>query len=585
MKRTMSISRAQRITVPACLLGLFWLSAGCSAGEPSGDGDATSATGDSTDQSSTTATTSSPTTSGDGDGDGDSPATPGTAPAGVQLKGTPDYNAFVRLTHKQWENTVIDIFELQPSDVEGLVATLYPDPPSGRFSNNEKGLYVGPELWGDYQRVAEEIAETVAGTASIVTSLGGFADRTAFIEKVGHRAYRRPLTADETSAFSTLWDLGATYYDSGDADVDGARVFLEALLQSPHFIYRIEWTQPGSTLSAPELVTKLSFLLKNTTPSDELLSSAEEGELDADGALADAALEMISGDTARAVALSFHTELYGLDRYKNIQKSTSTFPNYTEEVKDILLQADQRFFDHLFEADGGLRELLTSPLAYVNQQTARYYDVQATGAQLTEVMLDETRPGFLTRLGFLAYNGTLSQPDPIHRGVDINLRMLCEELEPPPGTIPQLPEPIPNQTNRERVELHTSDAACAKCHAKIINPLGFAFESFDAMGQARTMDAGQPVDTAATYAFNDGEKSFDGAADLINLMAEHEQVHSCYSAMLTQFILGRDVAGRESDLVTAVHQASYQGDASMKELMLTIVNDPAFTVAQAGGTQ
>jgi hypothetical protein len=329
-------------------------------------------------------------------------------------------------------------------------------------------------------------------------------------------------------------------------------------------------------------VTKLSFLLKNTTPSDELLASAEGGALDGSEALSEAALEMISEDTARAVALSFHTELYGLDRYKNIEKNTTTFPNYTDAIKDTLLEADQKFFNHLFDADGGLREILTSPLAYVNQQTARYYDVQATGTQLTEVMLDESRPGFLTRLGFWAYNATLSHPDPIHRGVDINLRMLCEELEPPMGTIPQLPEPIPNQTNRERVELHTSEVSCAKCHAKIINPLGFAFENFDAMGQARTMDAGKPVDTAATYAFNDGEQTFADSAELINLMAEHEQAHSCYSAMLTQFMLGHDVAGRESSLVTAVHQASYQSDAPLKELMLTIINDPAFNVAQGG---
>ncbi|HXS18980.1 MAG TPA: DUF1592 domain-containing protein, partial [Polyangiaceae bacterium] len=452
-------------------------------------------------------------------------------------------------------------------------------------SNNEKGLYVGPELWADYQRVAEQVAETVATTPAIVDNLGGLTDRAAFIEKVGHRAYRRPLTTDETTALSALWDLGATYYASGDADVDGARVFLEGLLQSPHFLYRIEWTETGSPLSGAELVTKLSYLLKNTTPTDDLLTSAEAGELDAEGALAEAATAMLSEDTARAAALKFHSELYGLDRYKNIQKSTTTFPNFNDGLKDTLLQADQKFFDHVFEADGGLRELLTSPLAYVNQQTASYYGVQASGTQLSEVMLDETRPGFLTRLGFLAYNATLSQPDPIHRGVDINLRMLCKELQPPPGTIPQLPEPIPNQTNRERVELHTSDVSCAKCHAKIINPLGFAFENFDAMGQTRTMDAGQAINTAATYEFNDGEKSFTDAADLIGIMAEHEQIHSCYSAMLTQFVLGHDVASRESDLVTAVHQASYQSDASMKQLILTILNDPLFTVAQAGDTQ
>lgn len=573
MKRTSS-SRVRRIEVAACLFAANLALWGCSGGEDNKGPETDSSTEDT---DSTTATTGS---SGGTDGKPDE----GTAPGGVKLIGTPEYHAFVRLTHTQWKNAVTDIFGLQPSDLDALVTTLYPDPPSGKFSNNEKALYIGPELWADHQRVAEELARTIATDALVVASLGTLSNPGGFIDKVGHRAYRRPLTAEEKAAFLALWDLGATYYDSGDAGVDGARVFLEALLQSPHFLYRIESAEPGTRLSGPELITKLSFLLKNTTPSAALLTAAEAGDFDSDEALREAAMTMLSEDATAAMALTFHTELYGLDRYKNIEKSTATFPNFTEETKNTLLLADQMFFQHIFDSDGGVREIFTSPVAYANQQLARYYGLRATGAALTQVTLDETRPGYLTRLGFLTYNSTLSQSDPIHRGVDINLRMLCEDLNPPAGVIPPLPEPLPNQTNRQRVEAHTEDASCAKCHAKIINPLGFAFENFDAVGQARTMDAGQPIDTASSYEFNDGLRPFADAPELIAIMAEHEQTHSCYSAMLTQFVLGRDVSSKEEALVAAVQSASFNDDASTKQLILTLIGDPMFTHAQAGGT-
>lgn len=517
---------------------------------------------------------------GDGDGDGDAPPPPGTVPGGINLNGSPEYHGYVRLTHLQWERSVRDLFEL--SDTVGLSSSLHPDPPAGRFSNNELGLYVGEELWLDYQRVAEEIAEMVATDAALVAQLGGLADRGAFITKIAHRAFRRVPTAEELIAYETLWDLGATYYGSGDAAVDGARVVLEALLQSPHFLYRSETAGVGSRLSGVELATKLSLLLKNTIPSDELLASAEAGQLDTDAGLNETAQAMLEEVDATEVLGSFHSELYGLDRYKNIEKSPQVFPSYSEQVNEALVDADRLFFERVYNLGGGIREILTTDVAFVNDQTAPYYGLTATGPQLSEVQLDATRPGFLTRVSFLAYNANLDQPDPIHRGVDINNRMLCVELSPPPGEIPPLPAPEAGQTNRERVVAHTGEGVCANCHLTIINPLGFAFENFDAMGQIRTEDNGNPIDTADTYEFADGLQSFSGSSELISLMANHAQVHGCYSARLAEFVLARDVAGTEQDLVTEMQTVSLDQDASIKSLILTMVQDPLFTTAQGG---
>ena len=566
-----------RISLVALSIGF----AGCASGPDVSD-DTTTLTPETDGTTETTTETTDPTGVIDDDGDGVPDAFVG--PGGIKLTGMPEYFSFVRLTHEQWENSIRDMFG--STTVTGDVAdTLYPDPPSGTFGNNESGLYVGSELFADYVRAADQIAEAVVKDTAAVTALGGLSNSGEFIEKLGHRAFRRPLTAEETAKYQALWEQGATFYASGDAGADGARTFIRAILQSPFFEYRIETADPGTRLSGPEIATKLSFLLLNTTPNDELLEAAENGELDTDEGLSAVVTSMLGEEGATAALLEFHSQLYGLNRYKNIQKSVMAFPTYTETVKDSLEAADRMFFEKMYEDDGGFRDILSSPVAYVNRDIARYYGLSSNSTELSEVTLDATRPGFLTRVGFLTYNATLSEPDPIHRGVDINLRMLCEELSPPSGTIPPLPAPVPNQSNRERVEAHTGEAVCATCHEKIINPLGFAFENFDAMGQERTEDAGKPVNTVATYEFNDGEQTFNDARELIGIMTEHQQTHACYSAKLTEYLLGRDVSTSEMALVTNVFDSSFSDAASIKQLVLTAVLDPMFTHAQTGAQQ
>jgi hypothetical protein len=149
---------------------------------------------------------------------------------------------------------------------------------------------------------------------------------------------------------------------------------------------------------------------------------------------------------------------------------------------------------------------------------------------------------------------------------------------PPDGVvIPPLPDPKPGQTNRERVNAHTGPTTCgAPCHGTFINPLGFAFESFDAMGQVRTMDNGKPVDTTGAFGFADSTKSFADAASLLALMAEAPQTHQAYGAHLAEFILTRDLAEKDRPFVNTLGQTS-MGASSIKQLALFIIKSPAFT--------
>lgn len=500
-------------------------------------------------------------------------------PGGLELEGQPVYHRVVRLTHAQWENSVRDVLALP--ETTGLSSGFISDPPNGKFSNNERALYVTDTLWSDYQRSAEQVAEMVATDAAALDRLADPADSAAFISAVGERAFRRALTADEKADYEALWARGAELFQGADADADGARIFLEALLQAPQFLYRVELSEAGTRLSGLELATRVSLLLRETVPSPELRAAALAGELDTDEGLRSVVASMLDEDPTRTAAEHFHRELFGLDRYGSILKSTTTFPEYEESLNQIFLDADVLFFSRVYSEGFGLREILLSNVAFVEQKTAGFYGLSSTESELTEVTVGADRPGFLTRLGFLAYNGTLSHPDPIHRGVDINNRLLCAHLSPPAGEIPPLPDPIPGQTNRQRVEGHTGDGFCGNCHATLINPPGFALEGFDAIGRARSMDNGQPIDTTGTFEVQGQELTFQSISDLAQQLAEGATTHSCYAANLGEFAFARDMGVGEAALLTSAQAESQSMNASVKELLLTLIASPEFTTARA----
>lgn len=521
----------------------------------------------------------------DGTGPNGPGGTPGTngpkevleLPGGLKIDGAPKYFRVVRLTHAQWENSVRDVL-LLPAPT-GQSSTFLPDPPDGKFSNNERALYVNDTLSGDYLRSAEAVAGNVAGDAAQLGRLSAPGDSAGFIASVGRRAFRRALSPEEQSSFEALWAQGATFYASGDAFADGARVFLEALLQSPNFLYRVELTPPGTRLSGTELATKISFLLRNTTPDDALLDAAESGQFDSDEGVRTFATSFLDQDGARLALENFHRELFGLDRYSSIEKSPTAYPTFTEDLIPMLVDADLQFFSHIYTQGLGFRDILTSDVAFVNDRTAPFYGISASSPDLQLTTLDGSRPGYLTRLGFLAYNANLSAPDPIHRGVDINNKLLCTKLSPPPGEIPALPDPIPGQTNRERVEAHTGEGFCGNCHNEIINPPGFALESFDAVGQFRTTDNNKPVDTTGSLLAGEGMITFANINELTSQLAQNPVAHSCYAAHLAEYAFARDLGSDESDLVSAAQAQSLDASASIKSIMLAILTSPAFTSA------
>jgi hypothetical protein len=182
-------------------------------------------------------------------------------------------------------------------------------------------------------------------------------------------------------------------------------------------------------------------------------------------------------------------------------------------------------------------------------------------------------------MGFLAAYGEGATPNTIMRGVSLSRQVLCVELPPPPDEIPPLPALSPDQTNRERVQVLTGEAACAGCHAVLINPLGFALEHFDGMGQYRDSDNGQPVDATATYDVDGAQVSYDGAVQFAQMLAGSSQANECYARRWAEYLYGRDFRPAELSDQNLILQggALSQGGAPIAELIAQLVATDAFS--------
>lgn len=494
---------------------------------------------------------------------------------------------FPRLSHLQWENTVQDLLHLPAPP--GLSASFTGDTLGGIFDNNEAALLVTPGLWADYQLAAEELSAEVTSDAAKLAKLlpesaptDPAARAKAFIEHTGRRAYRRPLTAAEVSTFIALFAKGKDVVDGPDDFARGARLVLQALLQSPHFVYRIETsTKPGKDglipLSGYEIATKLSYMLWNTMPDDALFAAAASGALDTAEGVMSEAKRLLDDDRARATVAAFHRQLYQYDHYDDLHKDPTKFPSFSPALGADMKREAEMFIDHVvFEQEGGIREILTSTTSFVNDGLAAIYGLQGSfTTDFVKVDLDpKERSGFLTRAGFLASNATKLEQHSIHRGVFINRRILCAVLPDPPNNIPPLPPPTASQTNRDRVDGHTGKGTCgAGCHGTLINPAGFAFEHYDAIGQYQTEEKGLPINSADTYPLAGGSITYQDAIEFDGRIAESDQVHECYARSWLEYGYGRAHGDGDLETIKELGKASRKGT---KALILALTQTSAF---------
>jgi hypothetical protein len=358
------------------------------------------------------------------------------------------------------------------------------------------------------------------------------------------------------------------------------------MLQSPFFLYRTELGAAGAPLSSYEMAAKLSLWLRNTTPDDALLDAAAgPAKLDTpDGAVA-LANKMLEEPAARAVMRKFHGEFLRFGKFSELNKMGVA--NYDPAINSELAESSFLFFDRIFSQGLGVKDIFLSTKGFVGPNMAKLYGggAAAPASGFAERDLGSNRVGYFTQLPFLMLNAHNDDPDPIHRGVTISLDVLCAPLGMPAADIPPLPESKPGQTNRMRVDEHTKGCG-ASCHNQMINPLGFAFEHFDGLGQYRETETtgGQvlPIDSSGSFEFVGGAKSYANAAELMAVMAEDPQAHLCYSKKLASFALQRNITEVDMPLLLKLAATSTSSNGSVKQVITDLVKQDSFRTRVGG---
>jgi Protein of unknown function (DUF1592)/Protein of unknown function (DUF1588)/Protein of unknown function (DUF1595)/Protein of unknown function (DUF1587) len=517
-----------------------------------------------------------------GAGAADAGTTTGTPPP----VGTPTIS---RLSELQWANSVRDLLQLSnPGNL-----TLATADAVVRLDNEADSLAIGQDLHDDLQAAAENLAAQVAASATAIAKLvpanaptDATGKATAFITSFGRSAFRRPLTTAEVQSYLTLFNQGPALTTGYTAFAAGVRVALEAFLQSPYFLYRTGFggtaVQGRARLTDYEIAANLSYALTNTIPDPTLSTAADQGALETTAALSAQATRLLATTAGKAAVDRFYFQYFGLGQYDTLEKDPTVAPQFTSAVGPMLDSETAQFLQYVFSQNGTLRDIFTSPVAFVNSTVASLYGLTGTFSPTTwkQVQLDPTRPGILTRLGFLAYYGhDGTTQDSIHRGVYINNRLLCKQMSPPPGVVlPVIPPTTgTNETNRQIVNGITGPGTCgASCHGVFINPAGFAFENFNGLGTYETTENGQTVDASGTYPFTEGPQSYTNEVDFSKVLSESQQLHACYATGWAADLYARIPRADDLAAATTAAQSSLTQNISSAALILALTTNDAF---------
>ena len=495
---------------------------------------------------------------------------------------------------------------------------LVPDRRVGGFTGQVAGQAVSAMVVENMQRSAAEWAPFVLAEPETLaceeSALDEVCARTT-VTQLATTLWRRQLSEADLASLETLMDtlLG----------VQGPREALlsatEALLQSPGFHYLAEPGDEGALLTGEQLASRLALVLWRGAPDAWLRGVAASGGLDTTDGVRSTVEAMLASPRAREALVRFHEEWLDIREVEQIRPDPSVFDADFDPKKELAFSAElqriqgallleaQLLIEHeLFDGSGTLTGLMTTPETFTSEITAGLNGVgpdQATGIRqedwdiyVLDVDLHETwtlqhavadptrRSGVLTLPALLASQAHAVHPAPVLRGKLLFERVLCGELGPPPAvaeaSAPRQ-DPEAKLTNRQRLEAATADASCQSCH-QYMDPLGLAFESYDALGGWRETDFGQPIDTRGTYNLGETTLTFDGAASLTRQLADLEAVQSCYVDQWARYALGRPPLEEERADVADITARFIANGTDIKAMLVDLMSSDVMRRRRGG---
>ncbi|MGE4225531.1 MAG: DUF1592 domain-containing protein [Vicinamibacterales bacterium] len=411
-------------------------------------------------------------------------------------------------------------------------------------------------------------AEEVPCARSILTRLAG-------------DAYRRPLTTAEVDSLMPFYEKGAA--DGGFEG--GVRAALEAVLASPHFVFRMERDgqvtrgQGSIRVADLDLASRLSFFLWGAPPDDDLRALAAGGKLQGRGLVLQAE-RMLADPRAAALGTRFAAQWLRLQDLDKVHPDPNFFPNFDENIAAAMKEETITFFNDLVRRDASLLDLYTADYTFVNERLARHYGFPGViGPQFRRVAYpDASRRGILGQGSVLVQTSLANRTSPVLRGKWVMEVLLGTPPPPPPPNVPTLEESAGAKdgkllTTRERMELHRANPTCNACH-RFMDPIGLSLDSFDVTGRWRVRENGMPLDTRGDY--YDGSPINDLGQLTAALMKRPDPLVRTFTENLMAYALGRRVETFDQPAVRAIARQAEADGYKLSAFILGVVRSDAF---------
>jgi hypothetical protein len=484
------------------------------------------------------------------------------------------------------------LVKLTPGDHKIAVAFLNPftDPNAAKPAEAKRELFV---QFLEFDGPQDMVPATHKRVMACDTTKPRREQAREIVTRFASNAFRRPATPAEIDRLLKLVDESEARKEPFEA---GIQLALQAVLASPKFLFRIELDdRPDQAQSHPideyQLASRLSYFLWSSMPDDELFALAAKKQLTPN---LDAQIRrMLKDPKATALTDNFALQWLQLRRLKSMTPDSKLFPSFNDPLRSAMLKETELFFAEIVREDRSILDLLDADFTYLNEPLARHYGVSDTngnwqgqkptkpggqpirGPQFVRVSLQKgDRGGLLTQASILTVTSNPTRTSPVKRGKWVLEQMLGTPPPPPPPNVPEL---VDNKettgTLRQRMEQHRANPACAGCHARM-DPLGFAFENFNAVGAFRKKDGNFDIDPSGTLP--DG-KTFKGPAELKAILKEKKDLFARNLAekMLT-YALGRGVEYYDRPTLDRICAALAKNDYKFSVLVTEIAKSEPF---------
>ena len=507
--------------------------------------------------------------------------------------------AMRRLTHRQYNNTVGELLGDQTRP-----ASQFPSEDFVHgFKNQAEGQSIPPLLAEAYGAAAEKLARNAfrgGDRNRLIPCRPSPGDdsvcRGRFVRQFGLKTFRRPLSEAEAEQYERLFAKEASR--TGDF-LQGAQIVVEAMLQSPSFLF-LAAPVPGDELYAYAIASRLSFFLWDTTPATELLRKASAGELTTPDEIETAARRMLDDPRARSSMEEFLGQWLRFDRVLTTIRDRRLYRDFNTQLAAAMTEETKRLFSYLAWGDANFMEFFAAKYGFLSTDLAELYGFPAPAEEFARVDFPAHtgRAGVFGQAMFHTATAKPSDTSVTERGLFIREHFLCQIVPPPPPGLNAALPPVSDEkpmTNRERLNMHVTNPACASCH-QLIDPIGFGFEQYDAIGRFRekhsltiypTRDEKMkglkteetkyelPLDISAEVA-GIADSSFSSPRELGEILAGNAVCQKCVVKQLFRYAMGRAETAADRETIERSFERFRDSQFRFRELIISIVTSKPF---------